>query len=122
MEKEVKRITKEPKQRRKANTNELRCQGCGKIGVSICARCAKTKGRILAARACPLNERNPELYKRLDDLSQRPLQGNKQLWDEFCVEIGAEQYYEHLPILVEILREGKWRTNALHPIPWLQGT
>lgn len=110
----------QPNKRGKSETLTLTCQGCGKIGASICAKCAKTKGRILAARAHPLKERDPELYKRLDALSQRSLQQNKQLWDEFCIEIGAQRFYEHLSILKQIVDEGLWRTDALHPLGWLR--
>jgi hypothetical protein len=46
---------------------------------------------------------------------------NKQLWDEFCAEIGAKDYYEYMPILVEIVQEGGWRTDALKPLEWLCG-
>ena len=94
--------------------NALACVVCGKIGVSICARCCKKPGyRTTLARAHPLQERDPKLYKRLDGMARLPLQQNKQLWDEFFIEIKAGDFYEHLPILVEILQEGKWRTDAL---------
>lgn len=102
--------------------NRLTCAVCGKAGVSICAKCSK-KGRrytTALARAHPLRERDPELYKRLDEMSRLPLRGNRQLWDEFCKEIKAEGFYEHLPILIEILKEGKWRTDTLSPRKWLR--
>jgi hypothetical protein len=54
-------------------------------------------------------------------MSQLPLQGNKQLWDELCIEIKAGDFYEYLPILVEIVHEGKWRTDALDAKRWLRG-
>jgi hypothetical protein len=112
--------SKQLKKPEKSEVATLTCLGCGKIGVSVCAKCAKSKGRILAARSCPLKERDPELYKRLDDLSQRPLEGNKQLWDEFCVEIDAQQYYEYLPVLKEVIDEGLWRTDAVRPLRWVR--
>src|SRR5271166_3807735 len=92
------------------------CAVCGKTGVSICARCSK-KGRrykTALARAHPLQKRDPELYKRLDDMSRLSLQEIKQLWDEFCIEIKAEHFYEDILIFVELLQEGKWRTEALN--------
>ena len=101
---------------------KLTCAVRGKAGVSICAKCSK-KGRrytTALARAHPLQERDPELYKRLDELSRLPLQKHKQLWDEFSLDIGAGDSYEHLPILVEILQEGKWRTEALNVKKWLR--
>ncbi len=99
----------------------LTCSGCGKTGVSICARCSKKPGyKTMIARANPLQERDAELYKRLDEMSRLPLQENKQVWDEFCIEIKAGDFYEDLPILVEILHEGKWRTDALDPKKWLR--
>lgn len=101
-----------------AEITTLTCSGCGKIGVTICAKCCKKRGVI--ARLHPLQERDPELYKRLDEMSRLPLQGNKQLWDEFCIEIGAGYFYEDLPTLVEILQQGKWRTGILHPRTWLR--
>src|ERR1039458_3508856 len=106
-----------------AATTTLACVVCGKIGVSVCAKCSaprKRKYRTEIAQAHPLQERDPELYKRLDGMSRLPLQGNQQLWDEFCVEIKAGAFYEHLPILVEILQEGKWRTDALSVRTWLR--
>ena len=102
--------------------NRLTCAVCGKAGLSVCAKCSK-KGRrytTALARAHPLQERDPELYKRLDELSRLPLQEHKQLWDEFSLDIGAGDSYEHLPILVEILEEGKWRTEALNVKKWLR--
>jgi hypothetical protein len=99
----------------------LTCSGCGKIGVSICAKCAKTGYRTAVARANPLQKRNPELYEWLDQMSRLSLEDNKKLWDEFCIEIKAGDLYEHLPILVEIVHEGKWRTDALKPLEWLRG-
>ena len=76
--------------------------------------------RTTLARAHPLQERDPKLYKRLDGMARLPLQQNKQLWDEFFIEIKAGDFYEHLPILVEILQEGKWRTDALDVMKWLR--
>ncbi|HME32872.1 MAG TPA: hypothetical protein VKG65_08990, partial [Terriglobales bacterium] len=74
----------------------LSCAGCGKIGVSICARCSrKPRYRTAIARAHPLQERDPELYKRLDEMSRLSFRENKQSWDEFCIEIKAEDFYEH---------------------------
>ncbi len=108
--------------RTNGNSIQLACAGCGKPGVSICAKCAKTGYRTAVARANPLEKREPELYKRLDQMSRLSLEGNKKLWDEFCIEINAGDYYEHLPILVEILHEGKWRTNALDVRKWLRET
>jgi hypothetical protein len=99
----------------------LSCAGCGKPGVSICAKCAKTGYRTEVARANPLQKRDPELYNRLDQMSRMSLEDNKKLWDEFCIEIKAGDLYEHLPILVEILHEGKWRTDALDVRKWLRG-
>jgi len=104
-----------------AEIKTLTCSGCGKMGVSICARCSKKPGyKTALARAHPLQERDPKLYKRLDELSRSPLRENKELWDEFCIEIKAGSYYEHLPILFEILQEGKWRTDSLYPMRWLR--
>jgi hypothetical protein len=102
--------------------NKLSCAGCGKPGVGICAKCCKKPEYRLAsfARANPLRKRAPELYRRLDDLSRLPLDGNRNLWDEFCVDIKAGDLYEHLPILVEMVQEGKWRTDALRPKEWLR--
>jgi hypothetical protein len=54
-------------------------------------------------------------------MSQLSLQEIKLLWDEFCVEINAEDFYEHLPTFVEIPQEGKWRTDALDVRKWLRG-
>jgi hypothetical protein len=108
------------RKREKSEINDLACKGCGKIGVSICAKCAKTGYRRAIARANPLRERDPEFYKQLDEMSRLSLQGNQQSWDEFCIEIKAEHFYEHLPILVEILHEGKWRTDALDAKKWLR--
>lgn len=104
-----------------AEITTLTCAVCGKIGVSICAWCSKKpRYKTMMARAHPLQEREPELYKRLDEMARLPLQGNQQLWDEFCIEIKAGDFYEHLPILVEILQAGKWRTDALNVMPWLR--
>ena len=100
---------------------EMSCVGCGQAGVTICAACSK-KSRYrhkAAARGNPLEKRSPRLYKHLDELSRSPLDGNKRLWDEFCIEIRADHLYEHLPILVEIVQEGKWRTDSLKPKVWL---
>ena len=74
----------------------ITCAVCGKAGVSICAKCSK-KGRrykTALARANPLQERDPELYKRLDEMSRLSLQGNRQVFDEFCIEIKAGGFYE----------------------------
>ncbi len=88
----------------------------------ICCRCdspaAKRKRALAAKAATPLEERDPELYKRLDELSRLPLEGNGAVWNEFVLEIGAGQLYEHLPMLVALLREGNWR-SALNPQAWL---
>jgi|SRR5271165_181796 len=100
---------------------QLACAGCGKTGVSICAKCAKTGYRMAIARANPLREREPDLYGRLDKMSQLSLQEIEPLWYEFCIEINAEDFYEHLPIFVEILPDGKWRTDALDVRKWLRG-
>ena len=54
-------------------------------------------------------------------MSRLPVRENKKLWDEFCLDIGAGDVYEHLPILVGILQEGKWRTEALNVKKWLRG-
>jgi len=100
---------------------EMSCVGCSQAGVTICAACSK-KSRYrqkAAARGNPLEKRSPQLYKHLDELSRSPLDGNKRLWDEFCIEIRADHLYEHLPILVEIVQEGKWRTDSLKPKIWL---
>jgi hypothetical protein len=103
-------------------TTTLTCAGCGKVGVSICAVCSKKpRYKTMMARANPLQERDPELYKRLDEMSRWSLQEVKGFWDEFCLEIKAEDFYEHLPIFVAILREGKWRTDALNPKTWFRG-
>lgn len=99
---------------------QLACAGCGKTGVSICAKCAKTGYRKAFARANPLQKRDPELYERLDQMSRLSLEDNKKLWDEFCIEIKAGALYEHLTILVEIVHEGKWRTDALKVKEWLR--
>jgi hypothetical protein len=72
------------------------------------------------ARANLLQKRDPALYKRLDEMSRLPLQ-EEQAWDKFCIEIKAEDFYEHMPTLVEILQEGKWRTDAWDPKTWLRG-
>ena len=53
-------------------------------------------------------------------MSRLPLKGNQKSWDDFCVEIGAGRYYEHMPILVKIVQEGGWRTDALKPPEWLR--
>ena len=106
-----------------AENTTLTCVGCGKPGVSTCAKCAvpnKKKYRAPTAQAHPLQGRDPKLYKRLDEMSRLPIQGNQQLWDEFCAEIGAQDYYEHVPILAEILQERKWRTDVLYPKKWLR--
>jgi len=107
-----------PKQPTQLGSERLSCVGCGRPGVSICSACSR-KPRY-RARANPLEKRDPELYKRLSTLSRLPLAENKEQWDEFCVEIGADDSYEHLPTLVEIMREGKWRTDALNPLLWLR--
>src|ERR1035441_9678538 len=102
---------------------KITCAVCGEPGVSICARCSK-KGRrykTALAQAHPLLERDPALYKRLDQMSRLPLKGNQKSWDDFCAEIGAGRYYEYMPILVEIMQEGKWRTDTLDPMKWLRG-
>jgi hypothetical protein len=105
-----------------AEATTLTCSGCGKTGVSICARCSKKPGyKTALARAHPLHERDPELYKRLDEMSRLSPQEIKPLWDEFCIEIKARDFYEHLPIFIEILQEGKWRTEALSVKTWLHG-
>jgi hypothetical protein len=99
----------------------LTCPGSGKTGICICPRCSKHSGsRTLIARANPLREREPQLYKLLDEMSRLSLQENKRLWDELCIEINAEDYYEHLPTFVEILLEGTWRTDALNVRGWLR--
>src|SRR5664280_327909 len=105
-----------------AEIGTLTCAVCGKVGVTICASCSKRGRRYKTAlaQAHPLQERDPELYKRLDKMSRLPLKGNQKLWDEFCIEIGAERYYEYMPILVEIMQEGKWRTDTLYPRKWLR--
>ena len=104
-----------------AEIRTLTCSGCGKTGVSICARCSKKPGyKTALARAHPLQERDPELYKRLDEMSRLSPQENKPFWDEFCIEIKAEDNYEALSTFVEILQEGKWRTDALNVRPWLR--
>src|SRR5664280_950153 len=105
-----------------ASVPKITCAVCGEPGVSICAKCSK-KGRrykTALAQAHPLLERDPALYKRLDQMSRLPLKGNKKSWDDFCVEIGAGRYYEYMPILVEIMQEGKWRTDTLYPMKWLR--
>jgi hypothetical protein len=109
-------------QRNFPHQTKLSCAGCGKPGVGICAKCCKKpKYRMAAvARANPLRNRDPETFQRLDDLSRLPLDGNRNLWDEFCVDIKAGDLYEHLPILVEMVQEGKWRTDALRPKEWLR--
>ena len=107
-----------------AENTTLACGVCGKPGVSICAQCSapnKKKYRRAIAQAHPLQERDPELYKRLDKMSRLPLKGNQKLWDDFCAEIGGEDYYEYMPILVKIVQEGGWRTDALKPLEWLRG-
>jgi hypothetical protein len=43
-------------------------------------------------QANPLQERDPELYKQLDELSRLPFEGNKEAWDEFCIEMGLVIY------------------------------
>lgn len=101
----------------KAST--LACKGCSKPIVSLCARCAEREYSVLA-RENPLCEREPELYKKLDELSRLPLQGNEELYGEFCVEIGAGDHYEHLPVLAEILHEGNWRTGVWKVKPWIR--
>ena len=100
----------------------LKCIGCGKLGVGICASCSKKRGyKTAIARAMPLEQRDPALYQRLDKLSRLPLKGNRKAWAELCVEINAEEYFEYLSILVEIIHEGKWRTDALEVKKWLRG-
>src|SRR5664279_5256264 len=54
-------------------------------------------------------------------MSRLPLKGNQKLWDDFCAEVGGEDYYEYMPILVKIVQEGGWRTDALKPLEWLRG-
>jgi hypothetical protein len=44
----------------------------------------------LAARINLLEAREPELYKRLDELSRLPLDGNERAWDDFCIQIKSE--------------------------------
>src|SRR5664279_514899 len=105
-----------------ASVPKITCAVCGESGVSICARCSK-KGRrykTALAQANPLLERDPALYKRLDQMSRLPLKGNQKSWDDFCAEIGAGRYYEYMAILVEIMQEGKWRTDTLYPMNWLR--
>jgi len=89
----------------------------------ICSWCdspaAKRKRTLAVKAATPLEERDPELYKRLDELSRLPLEGNGAVWNEFVLEIGAGQLYEYLPMLVALLREGNWRTDVLNPKAWL---
>jgi hypothetical protein len=107
-----------------AENTTLACGVCGTPGVSICAQCSapkKKKYRRAIKQAHPLRERNPALYKRLDQMSRLPLKENQKLWDDFCVEIGGEDYYEYMPILVKIVQEGGWRTDALKPLEWLRG-
>jgi len=102
----------------------LTCAVCGKAGASICATCAqprKRKYRAAIALAHPQQERDPGPYKRIEQMSRLPLESHTQLWGEFCVEIGAGDFYEYLPILVEIVQEGKWR-NASYPMKWLRTT
>ena len=104
-----------------AEIRTLTCPVCGKTGINICPSCRKSPGyKTMIARANPLREREPELYKLLDEMSRSSLQENKRLWDELCVEINAGDYYEHLPTFVEILQEGKWRTDALNVRRWLR--
>lgn len=98
---------------------------CSKCNSAAGKRKRTIRQRTIACRELPLQEREPELYKRLDEMSQTQLERCWQLWgvdgiDGLCVEIGAEAYYEHLPIFVEILKEGKWRTHALHVRTWLR--
>jgi hypothetical protein len=66
--------------------------GCGKPGVTICASCSKQRRyrQKLAARINLLEAREPELYKRLDELSRLPLDGNERAWDDFCIQIKSE--------------------------------
>src|ERR1019366_7348371 len=46
-----------------AEVKALTCSGCGKPGVSICARCSKKpRYKAALARVHPLQERDPELY------------------------------------------------------------
>ena len=72
------------------------------------------------ARANLLQKRDPALYQRFDEMSRLPLQ-EKQAWDKFCIEIKAGDFYEQMPILAQILQEGRWRTDAWDPKPWLRG-
>jgi hypothetical protein len=53
-------------------------------------------------------------------MARLSIQEIKPLWDEFCVEIKAQDFYEELATFVEILREGKWKTDALRVTPWLR--
>src|SRR5262245_60883596 len=77
----------------------LTCLGCGQTGVSICARCSKKPGyKTALARAHPLQDRDPELYARLDQMCRVPLEESWQSWgmegvDGLCMDIGAEAYY-----------------------------
>jgi hypothetical protein len=98
---------------------------CSKCNSAAGKRKKTIRQRTIVCRAHDLEEREPELYRRLDEMSQTPLEKCQQLWgangeNGLCVEIGAEAYYEHLPIFLEILKEGKWRTQAVHVKPWLR--
>ena len=46
----------------------------------------------MIARAHPLQERDPEFYKRLDEMSRLSIEEVKQLWNEFCIEIKAGDF------------------------------
>ena len=64
-----------------AEVATLTCSGCGKTERQhLHAKCSNKPGyRTTLARAHPLQQRDPKLYKRLDEMSRLPLRGNKQV-------------------------------------------
>jgi hypothetical protein len=82
---------------------------------------SKKNVETLLPQQIALMERDPEFYGRLDKLSRLRFRGNENLFGDLCIEIGAAEHYGHRSILAQILREGKWRTEARDVQPWLRG-
>jgi|ERR1035437_4736765 hypothetical protein len=117
-----------PQGQTSTDSNHLSCAGCGKVGVSICAKCAKKPaclGKLkkkTAKQATAQREiisDDAGFYGRLEGMSQLPFEGNKKSWGGLCLEIGANKYYIHLELLAEIVREGKWREGVRNLKAWL---